>query len=131
MSNASSTSSASPGGPPPARLSHVIVDCADPEALAGFWAGVLGVEVDHRTGPYVFLRPTAEGGPALGFQRVPEPKRVKNRVHLDLLTDELDVVVADLLARGATHLDSVDDDGLRLEVLADPEGNELCVVRRS
>lgn len=111
-------------------FSHVIVDCADPEGLARFWCAALGVEVDHRHGPYVFLTPTVPGGPALGFQRVPEPKEGKNRVHPDLLTDDLEGTVAALLALGASHLGSVDEDGLRLEVLADPEGNELCVVRR-
>ncbi len=114
-----------------ARFSHVMVDCTDPERLARFWGAVLGVEVDHRFGEdYVFLRPTVEGGPALGFQRVPEPKVAKNRVHPDLLTDDLEGTVAAVVALGASRVGSLDEDGLKLEVLADPEGNELCVVLR-
>jgi catechol 2,3-dioxygenase-like lactoylglutathione lyase family enzyme len=110
------------------RFSHVIVDCHDPERLARFWCAALGVEVEHRLAQYVFLTPTVAGGPALGFQRVDEPKVGKNRVHLDLLSDDLDATVAALIALGASRIDRVDEPGLRLEVLADPEGNELCVV---
>jgi catechol 2,3-dioxygenase-like lactoylglutathione lyase family enzyme len=110
------------------RLSHVVVDCDDPDALAAFWSAALGVGVDHRFEQYVFLEPTAAGGPALAFQRVPEPKVGKNRLHLDIVVPELAPAVEELLALGATHLRSVDEEGIRLEVLADPEGNELCLV---
>ncbi|HEV7722628.1 MAG TPA: VOC family protein [Iamia sp.] len=113
---------------PRRRLSHVVVDCIDPEGLADFWTATLGVEVDHRFGPYVFLAPTVPGGPALAFQRVPDPTPGKNRLHLDLVTDQVEAVVAELLASGARHIRSLDEDGLRLEVLADPEGNEFCIV---
>jgi catechol 2,3-dioxygenase-like lactoylglutathione lyase family enzyme len=112
----------------PARWSHVVVDCTDPEALAAFWTTALGVGVDHRFGQYVFLEPTVPGAPALAFQRVPDPTPGKNRLHLDLVTDQVEAVVDRLLALGARHVRSLDEDGLRLEVLADPEGNELCIV---
>ena len=112
----------------PHRLAHVVVDCADPELLAAFWAAALGVAIDHRFEQYVFLAATADGGPALAFQRVPEPKLGKNRLHLDLVVDDLATAVAELVALGARHVASVDEQGVRLEVLADPEGNELCVI---
>jgi catechol 2,3-dioxygenase-like lactoylglutathione lyase family enzyme len=113
----------------PARWSHVVVDCTDPDVLVQFWTTALGVEVDHRFAQYVFLEPTVPGGPALAFQRVPQPTEGKNRLHLDLLTDQVEAVVSRLLTAGGRHVRSLDEDGLRLEVLADPEGNELCVVQ--
>jgi catechol 2,3-dioxygenase-like lactoylglutathione lyase family enzyme len=113
---------------PRARWSHVVVDCTDPDVLVAFWTTALGVEVDHRFAQYVFLEPTVTGGPALAFQQVPEPKAGKNRLHLDLVTDRVEEVVARLREAGARHVGSLDEDGLHLVVLVDPEGNEFCVV---
>ena len=69
-------------------------------------------------------RPT---DPRLWFQRVPEPKRVKNRVHLDLRADDVEVELARLTAMGATVAD--DQPVADLVVMRDPEGNEFCLLR--
>lgn len=119
-----------------ARINHITFDCADPYALAGFWSQVTGYQPDPENGnepgdPEAFLAPP-DGGPALLFIAVPEPKTVKNRVHLDLMpTDQTrEEEVTRLLGIGATLVaDHRRPDGTGWAVLADPEGNELCVER--
>ena len=73
------------------------------------------------------IRPAPERLPGLLFARVPEPKTLKNRLHLDFRPDDRDAVVARLLDLGATHTDVGQGDESWV-VLADPEGNEFCVL---
>ena len=110
---------------------HVTFDSRDPYALAGFWAAVLGGRLgeDDRPGdPEVEVR---AGSTALLFVEVPDGKQVKNRVHLDLRPDRArDEEVERVLGLGAVQLDDRRrPDGTGWVVLADPEGNELCVTR--
>ena len=114
---------------PIGQWSHVVVDCADPERLATFWTAMLQVDVAFRWNQYVMLKPSAEGHPALAFQQVPEAKAGKNRVHLDFFVDDLDVAQARTEALGGTRVHDVAQDGVRVRVMADPEGNELCLVK--
>ena len=109
------------------------VDCADPVALAGFWARVLGTEVHDRFGDpphYVSVTPTAPGGPWLSFQRVQEPKAVKNRVHLDITVNDVDEACDRIEALGGRRVPgpAFHEYGFRWHVMTDPEGNEFCVV---
>jgi predicted enzyme related to lactoylglutathione lyase len=110
----------------------ITIDCADPEAVGRFWELLLGWPLElEPDGSDAFLANPA-GGPNLLFQRVPEPKRVKNRVHLDLgPTDRSrDQEVERLLGAGATIVgDHRKPDGTGWVVMADPEGNEFCVER--
>lgn len=120
-----------------ARLHDIVFDCARPSALARFWAEVLD---DHKIAPYddeelerlrgmgiddpeddpsVLL----EGSPRIFFNLVPEPKTVKNRVHVDLRSPDPEAEARRLFDLGAT-LVSRDGDWF---VLADPEGNEFCL----
>jgi predicted enzyme related to lactoylglutathione lyase len=109
----------------------VTMDCHDPELLASFWAEVLGTERDllMDDGRYVFLK----GGddlPVICFQRVPEDKSVKNRMHLDISVDDLDAATALVEALGGSWPDGVEhrlDDSV-WRTLADPEGNEFDVA---
>jgi hypothetical protein len=87
------------------------------------------------TDGYVSLRPSDQRAPDLLLQRVPEPKQGKNRLHLDLHPDDGPATVERLLALGASLVGEVQeeflaDHGTRFQVMADPEGNELCVVWR-
>ncbi|MFD6079635.1 VOC family protein [Streptomyces hydrogenans] len=111
---------------------HVTIDCADAYALAGFWAEVLNGKVsdDDRPGDPEAL--VESEGAGLLFIRVPEPKTVKNRVHLDIQPQDRsrDEEVERLLALGATLVgDHRKPDGTGWATLADPEGNEFCVER--
>lgn len=106
-------------------LAAVAVDCADPPVLAAFWQRLLGGEVAVDDDGDVEL----VGGPvAIYFLRVPEPKTVKNRLHLDVRSLDFDAAVSFALDAGAIPADDVYDGG-RWRVLRDPEGNEFCILR--
>ena len=113
------------------RLHNVTVDCADPAALAAFWAAVTGYQQDTEDDldpvDDALLLPPGDG-PGILFQRVPEGRAVKNRLHLDLQPDiPRDEEVERLLALGATLvLDMRRPDGKGWVQLADPEG--ICQV---
>jgi catechol 2,3-dioxygenase-like lactoylglutathione lyase family enzyme len=115
---------------------NITFDCADPERLAAWWAEALGYEEDprypNRPGDEEWLLVDPRRlHPGLLFIRVPEAKATKNRVHLDLTAPTTrDEEVARLLALGATQVaDHRRPDGGGWVVLADPEGNELCIER--
>lgn len=109
------------------RWEQAIVDARDPRALGRWWRDVLGwVVVDD--GPDVFEIQLEEGRtPGLLFVAVPDGKTVKNRIHLDFRPDDRDQEVARLLSMGATLAD-VGQGAQSWVVLADPEGNEFCVL---
>jgi len=110
---------------PAERLHGLEVDCADAETLAGWWGQVYGVEVTRYDG--WFALESVPGMPigAMDFADVPEPKKVKNRIHWDVAVPD----VAPLVTAGATVLREPDDE-VRWHVLADPEGNEFCAFTR-
>jgi hypothetical protein len=135
----------------PGRL-QITFDCADPARLGVFWAAAFGYPTPDVAGWHEFLRSRGRAEadlnasfaiddpeglrPRMFFQRVPEPKSVKNRVHLDLAApatsdadrvQDIDVFVDTLVTLGATKLHPVRDDGGYFVVMADPEGNEFCV----
>ena len=119
-----------------ARPRNITFDCADPYALAVFWGQVTGYHEDPENGndpgdpEGLLVGP--DGQPNLLFVTVPEPKTVKNRVHLDLEPDDgtRDQEVERLLGIGATLVDDQRrPDGRGWVVLADPEGTELCIER--
>jgi hypothetical protein len=137
---------------------QVTVDCADPHALADWWAGTLGWQVEPsdeafigrmidagyateddtkrhhgvlvwKTGMAIRHPEGLQGAPRMLFQLVPEPKTLKNRVHLDVRigADDLESAVAGLVARGATFLHEGQQGPHTWVTLTDPEGNEFCV----
>jgi hypothetical protein len=120
------------------KFTELAIDCADPRRLARFWCSVLDYEVQDEDDAVVTVGPpTAPGGqnhrgpvpPVLTFARVPEGKSVKNRLHLDLspADREQGEEVRRLLGLGARHAD-VGQGEESWVVLADPEGNEFCVL---
>ncbi|MGW2303576.1 VOC family protein [Streptomyces sp. NPDC001809] len=113
-------------------VQNVAIDCADAYGLARFWSGVTGGRLDPESGPgSPETQVMIQDGPVLHFQQVPEAKTVKNRLHLCLRpTTSRDEEVERLLALGATlAADHRNADGTGWAVLADPEGNEFCVLR--
>jgi predicted enzyme related to lactoylglutathione lyase len=109
----------------------VSTDCADPYRLSQFYAAVTGWTPDGEPGDEeCAVLPPAPGHPGLLFLQVPEPKAIKNRVHLDLQPDDRtrDEEYDRVLGLGATLLaDRRRSDGGGWLVLADPEGNEFCI----
>ena len=113
------------------RLGEIEIDCADHEVVVPFWLAAMGdytrMDVNEQ---YVGIAPTerAVGRPAILFQKVPERKVVKNRVHLDLRGETMAGEVERLLALGATFIAERSlGESVRWTVMADPEGNEFCV----
>ena len=126
-----------------ASLADIVIDCSHPASLARFWATVLDdydvapyddTELDRLASlgiadteddPTVLVEPVGGAGPRLWFQKVPEPKVTKNRVHLDVRAADRGAEVERLRALGATLVDDRSD---HLTVMQDPEGNEFCVI---
>jgi hypothetical protein len=124
----------------PSLLSDVVLDCEDPERLAAFWCAVLGYERVTGGDDWLVIGPPGRDHPLadlrnrsrpanLAFVVVPEGKTVKNRIHLDVIPIDIgqDDEVERLLELGASRVDvgQGDEDWV---VLADPEGNEFCVL---
>jgi len=119
-----------------ALVHNITFDCADAYNLAAFWSQVTGYQEDpedpNEPEHVEALLVAPEGLARLLFMQVPEPKTVKNRVHLDLMPSDRtrDEEVDRLLGLGATFVaDHRKPDGTGWAVLADPEGNEFCVER--
>jgi predicted enzyme related to lactoylglutathione lyase len=108
---------------------EVVLDCSEPEKLMGFWREALGFRV-HFAGPSlaVLVSHDVNASPLI-LQRVPEPKAGKNRMHVDIVTEDVEVEVKRLEGLGARRLhDGVLSVGpVRWVTMADPESNEFCV----
>jgi hypothetical protein len=124
------------------RLTEIVIDCRDPLALATFWSAALGYHIVFSDDEQVEIGPweqepadladqmrRAPGVPTLVFVVVPEGKAVKNRLHVDLrpVHASLDDERQRLLSLGARPAD-VGQGSVRWTVLADPEGNEFCLL---
>jgi predicted enzyme related to lactoylglutathione lyase len=113
------------------RLHHIVVDAHDLPRLARFWAQVLGWRILSEREREVVIGPDETAAIGMCFMPVPDAKTVKNRVHLDLTTgpDDRDAEIERLLQLGARRVDIGQIGDESWIVLADPEGNEFCVVR--
>ena len=111
----------------PLAWEQLVVDATDPVALGRWWATALEWVVFEDDPEEFEIRPTADEVPGLLFARVPEPKTLKNRLHLDLVPDDQALEVARLESLGATRVDIGQRD-VSWVLLADPEGNELCIL---
>jgi predicted enzyme related to lactoylglutathione lyase len=107
----------------------LVLDCADPERLAEFWADALGYANVGSAGVYVALYPPEGNGPKLLLQRVIEPKATKNRMHIDIEVPDIDAEADRLSALGAKRVsnDTYSEHGSSWVRMADPEGNEFCI----
>lgn len=110
------------------KLSEVVIDCHDCDLLAEFWSAVLGGTPVRESVEWVAVV-MADGSTTVSFQQVPEDKAGKNRVHLDVLVRDLEQAAARCVELGANRISGTRGDPLGdFIVLADPEGNEFCVV---
>jgi catechol 2,3-dioxygenase-like lactoylglutathione lyase family enzyme len=114
---------------PIARMHHVIVDCPDPEALAGFYSRLLGLPITYRDGDFAVVAANDRTS-GLAFQRSADHRRptwpdpaVPQQMHLDLMVDDVAAATPQVLALGASALDG---DG----VFADPAGHPFCLIPR-
>ncbi|TRW46991.1 VOC family protein [Georgenia yuyongxinii] len=114
-------------------ISSIAIDAHEPRRVADFWAAALGWQVIEDSDEGVSIGPVHHGGPVIDVLHVPDAKTVKNRLHLDLRADGSSQAqeVDRLLALGATRADVGQGPDVSWVVLADPEGNEFCVLSRS
>ena len=116
------------------RVQSVSIDAQDPQALAAFWADVLGWRQTYADAEEVVLEPPEDSpedgvSPDLVFLKVPEAKSGKNRLHLDLRPEDQATEVERIEALGAKRAFVGQSDDVTWVVMADPEGNEFCVLR--
>ncbi|MFI6799457.1 VOC family protein [Streptosporangium canum] len=107
-------------------IGNICIDTNDLAGGAAFWRAVTGYEVASSDEGTTYLEDPNKNGVGLSLQVVPEPRAGKNRLHLDLFTDDLAGEVARIRALGATEVARFDDGGW--VVLADTDGNRFCVV---
>lgn len=118
------------------RIENFSIDSTTPLETAQFWAQALGwrIDLEDADDDEVALKPPPDSPeaavlPEILFLRVPETKAVKNRLHLDLRPDDQTAEVARLEALGARRVDIGQGTSVTWVVMADPEGNEFCVLR--
>jgi predicted enzyme related to lactoylglutathione lyase len=115
----------------PLRLHHIVIDTHDLPGLARFWTQALGWRVLSERDQEIVIGPAENAPVGICFMPVTDVKTVKNRVHLDLTTTvaDRDAEISRLLTLGARRVDIGQTGQESWTVLADPEGNEFCVVR--
>ncbi|GGT24387.1 VOC family protein [Streptomyces purpureus] len=110
-------------------LYHIAVDAHDLPAQARFWTQVLDWQVLYEAPDEIVIGAHEHALPGLCFLPVPEEKAGKNRLHIDLAPDDQDAEVERILRLGARRVDVGQGEDATWVVLADPEGNEFCVLR--
>jgi predicted enzyme related to lactoylglutathione lyase len=115
------------------RIDTIAIDALDPRPVAEFWAAVLGWRIVEEDDEGITIAPVGEARPRIDVFRVPERKSVKNRLHLDLRADgtTAEEEIARVVALGARPVDIGQPADATWTVLADPEGNEFCILSRS
>ena len=111
-------------------LYAITMDVNDLETCAKFWSQVLGIGILYQDEKYLRLGQKGER-PTLLLQKVPEPHKVKNRVHIDLDVADLDVAVSRVQELGGNKLRELSEYGIKWAVMTDPDGNEFCLVQHS
>ena len=112
---------------PPVVAGIIIVDCVDPERLADFWGELLGRKITDRQEGFIGLEWAPRFGAGLCFQRVPEPKVGKNRVHFDIICNDIPATEERVVELGGRRAAGYADNP-KVVVMQDPEDNEFCLV---
>jgi len=110
------------------RVSSIMIDCNDLDEMVAFWGELLDLEERARYPSFVFMSTVSTDGPSLAFQLVPEPKKVKNRVHIDLAADDREKVVAKVIELGGKRVHDHEIEGFHWTICTDPQGNEFDVA---
>ena len=115
------------------RIATIVLDAVDPDRIAAFWSAVLGWVETERDEEVITLSPPGGGGPSMDVVAVPVGRAVENRLHLDLRADGSTTAaeLERLLGLGARHADVGQGPDVSWTVLADPEGNEFCLLAQT
>lgn len=108
------------------RVTSVMIDCRDKDAMAAFWSGLLGVGIRHRHENFLWLEPQREGGWSIALQQVPDPTPGKNKLHLDGAHPDLDELNEKVESLGGRVVDHQEIEGFVWRVYADVENNVFC-----
>jgi predicted enzyme related to lactoylglutathione lyase len=112
-------------------VTTVMHDTADLDEAVGFWTRVLGLEVAYKDETYAYLGKLSDNGPHLAFQKVPEPKEGKNRLHLDIKVPDRNAFEAYVVSLGGSVIEEHDHPGWPVwTIMADPQGNEFCIYEQ-
>ena len=111
------------------RWASLVVDAVDPPRLADWWASVLDYRLLYSSSEEATIGPDEESQPSITFLSVAGTKSGKNRLHFDLTPDDREAEVERLVDMGARRVDIGQPEDAAWTVLADPEGNEFCVLR--
>ena len=114
---------------PVGALTHVGIDVADLDRAEAFYSAVLGIKRESAWEQYVAFEPLPSGL-TVYLQRVPEKKTSKTRVHMDLTVPDVPAALARVEALGGRALRDFVEPGENLAVVADPDGNEFCLIKR-
>jgi hypothetical protein len=117
----------------PSRLTNIVIDALDPSVVAEFWCSVLGWQIVEHSDKGMSIAPPNRSWPVIDVLPVPDTKTVKNRLHLDLRADGISTPdeLLRLQALGASPVDVGQSPDATWVVLADPEGNEFCLLSES
>lgn len=117
----------------PSQLATIAIDAVRPKVVADFWCAALDWHVVEEDGEVISIAPRDKSWPSIDVIAVPEDKTVKNRLHFDLRADGVSTAeeLVRLLALGARRTDVGQGPDVSWVVLADPEGNEFCLLSRS
>ena len=115
---------------PVGTLYAIVIDVNDLENCARFWSEVLGKEISFKADKYCRIG-EGDDPPSLLLQKVPEQHEHKNRAHIDLDVKNIESAVQRVVDLGGTKLDEISEYGIRWAVMADPDGNEFCLVQHS
>jgi predicted enzyme related to lactoylglutathione lyase len=115
------------------KIAVIAIDAVQPRVVADFWCAVLDWRVIDEDESGISIAPTGGTWPTIDVLGVPEGKAVKNRIHLDLRSDGSTAAgeMERVLALGARRVDVGQEPGVSWMVLADPEGNEFCILSRT
>ncbi len=111
------------------RIGTATVNCTDPDSLAEFWGKLLDVGIARRIESFfIWLEPQRKGGMSLAFQKVEEPTPGRNRIHLDTRVGDIAGARERIESLGGSFVEDHDMMGFHWCVMADPDGNEFCIV---
>jgi predicted enzyme related to lactoylglutathione lyase len=111
------------------RVTEVMIDCKDRDAMVTFWTSLLDIEVREVSGPFTFLSAQYEGGWGVALQVVPDPTPGKNKLHLDGACDDLEGLEERVIELGGSVVERHAIEGFEWRVFADVEDNVFCFGR--